>query len=444
MEQPRKFLLIDGNFFAHRTLHGMRVVNKNITLDTDEEMRNFNNALIISFNSIFENFCNENYRVIDQIIMVFDHNSWRKGIEQFKPYYIDLLEKSLGKKMTYGYKENRNEMKEESDINYENFDFCVDQFREYIAKLDTIPLFWIKGAEGDDNLILLKERLLQENPDNKMIIFCTDGDLKQLLHIDENSKEDSVILFRNIVSKIAPNGEFVLSRPFFLNCTKEQSVFDAFLTKQDNYFNLCKDTLFKINLKDKSNRANLERQYHADIVVGTPYLTLLVKIFVGDKKDNVLPILRWANSKNTGFFSVTETALIKAFDECLMTFNEESAIKIFNDRTSLTNLIYTLIDNTKQKWLLEDKHKHLINEIGKHFSHNRKILTITHSEYIPSNVVSSFNLEFEKQRHKFDIRLTKQLLGNVMKQDFVDSKGIIATSLPSINVDDLPSELKGI
>jgi hypothetical protein len=34
----KRFLCVDGDFFCHRALHGIRMVNKNITLDSVDEM----------------------------------------------------------------------------------------------------------------------------------------------------------------------------------------------------------------------------------------------------------------------------------------------------------------------------------------------------------------------------------------------------------------------
>ena len=85
----KRFLCVDGDFFCHRALHGIRMVNKNITLDSVDEMNNFNKTLITHVHSLFNNFVNEHHQLIDQIIFVFDNKSWRKRIEANRPYYLE-------------------------------------------------------------------------------------------------------------------------------------------------------------------------------------------------------------------------------------------------------------------------------------------------------------------------------------------------------------------
>lgn len=434
--KAKKFLCIDGDFFCHRAIHGMRILNKDITLDSNEEMNNFNKYLINSLHTLYNTFINEHHELINQIIFVFDNKSWRKNLTPVKPYFLE------NDNITpINYKENRVALKKESDINYDNFAFCKREFIETLEKSEIIPVFNFDGAEGDDLLIMLKTQLLIKNPDNKMIVFCTDGDLKQLLYKDDtiNQKPDSVILYRNIRSNSAPEGEFVISDELFESLYGKRDEFgrediiDAFLRASNdeidsNYF---KNILFKINFKDNSGKASFNREPGNGISIATPTLTLLSKIILGDKKDNVFPIFRWKTKTGNSFRNVNETHLINIFNELNYKFNDNSALIIYNDKLLLTKLLYSLREEVKQNEID-------IQLIGKHFSHNRKILDIRNINYIPEDVINKFIHIFNNFYDKklFEINLTKELISKI-KTDYSDSTNILSKSLP-----DLPDELK--
>lgn len=434
--KAKKFLCVDGDFFCHRAIHGMRITNKEITLDSNEEMTNFNKYLINSLHTLYNTFINEHHELINQIIFVFDNKSWRKNLTPVKPYFLenDNVTPIL-------YKENRVSMKKESDINYDNFSFCKREFIETIEKADLFPVFNFNGAEGDDLLIMLKKQLLIKNKDNKMIVFCTDGDLKQLLYNEEeiNQKSDSVILYRNIRSSAAPEGEFVISNELFelLYGKRDEfgreDIMDAFIRASNNEIdsNYYKNLLFKINFKDNSGKASFNREPGSGVSIATPTLTLLCKIILGDKKDNVFPLFRWKTKTGNSFRNVNETHLINIFKELEFKFNDDSALKIYNDKLLLTKLLYGLKDEVKQNDVD-------IQLIGKHFAHNRKILDIRNTNFIPDEVNNKFIEIFNKfyENNLFQTDLTKELISKI-KIDYSDSTNILSKSLP-----DLPDELK--
>lgn len=433
MNTAKRYLTVDGDFFAHRALHGIRLQNKNVTLDSAAEMKNFHHAIINSLHNLYEVFKNHHHNLVDQIIFVFDHHSWRKQITPFKPYY---LEKEPAETLSIGYKENRGEMKKKSEINYDNFELCKDDFRELLIGKKIFPVFFVNGCEGDDALCLLKQKLLEENKDNKMIVFCTDGDLKQLLDVDEDTKSDAVILYRNIKSTVAPEGEMVISRDLFDSLYGQQDMLSSFLSAtstEGNSFETYKNTLFNVNFKDQDKRANYKRSPGEGISIGTPYLTLLSKCILGDKKDNIFPIFRWKTLNGKQLRNVTEKHIINVMvDDMKLTFNEENCKMIWNSKPDLTQLLFGLLAETKQN--LDENCD--IQKVGKHFVHNRQLLNIISSQYIPVDQVSKFNLAFEEQMDLIDKNLSNEELASI-KYQTTDSTNILAQSLP-----DLPDELK--
>lgn len=434
--KPKTFFTIDGDFFCHRTLHGMRMSNKEITLDKASEMANFSKALINSVTSVYNVFRNEHHKLFDQMVFVFDHHSWRKDVEPNRPYYL-----SGDVETPIGYKDNRISMKADSEINYDNFKLCKEDFRNFLNEINIFPSFWFKGAEGDDLLTMFKAKMLAEHPDNKMIVFCTDGDLKQLLYKDEglSQKPDSVILFRNIKSGACPEGEFVVSEELYeqlygkRDSLGKEDVLDMFLRATNDEFDetYYKNSLFNINFKDGSGRANYTRTPGAGVSIATPTLTLLTKMVIGDKKDNIFPIFRWKTKTGTSIRNVTENNLIKVFNELDLKFNDTSAQKIYTDKTVLTKMLYSLRDEVNQESID-------IQAIGKHFVHNRKLLDIRTIQHIPVDVYESFDAQFKNAMSSglLETDLTIELISK-LKQDNVDSTSILSDSLP-----ELPDDLK--
>ena len=129
---------------------------------------------------------------------------------------------------------------------------------------------------------------------------------------------------------------------------------------------------------------------------------------------------------------MTETNIIKCLNDLDFKFNDKTCLSIYNDKSILTQLLYGLRDEVKQSEIN-------IQLIGKHFVHNRKILDIRTINYIPNEIYTKFEMEFEKFKLDgiLETNLNQQILSK-LKQDFSDSTNILSQSLP-----DLPDELKG-
>lgn len=406
-----RYLLIDGDFFCHRGIHGMKTINQNITLDTNGEMINYEKHLVNSFRTLIRVFNNDKRNLIDNVIFVFDNFSWRKSITPIKPYYINDDTTPIN------YKENRKEQKEQSDLNYDNFSICKSNFIEKLKEIKSIAVFNVQGFEGDDALLMLKEKLFK--PDNSCLVFCTDGDLKQLMYSDiENPySPEYFMLYRNIKSSAAPEGEFVISKEL---CDKLYStdIVNSFLNATD-LSKLYFENLFNISLKDENSI--VKRTKGMGISVASPTISLLIKIICGDKKDNIFPIFRWY-TKTGSIRNVTERMVQVAFEELDFKFDEVGAQEVYNDKIKLTQLLYTLRENTKQDDID-------IQIIGKHFAHNRMMLDIRKSTYISDELKSKFNSEFESQKSLIENKLNFNTI-NLLKEDYTDSTNILTQSLP--------------
>ena len=373
----KNILIIDGNYFGHRLLHGMRGSAKEITLDSLEEQANFASGLNNSMLNIYASFNNEWHTLLDNIVFVFDNESWRKTIPGFRPYYItiDSAEK-------IGYKDNREDLKAESNINWDNFNKLMNEFYERLNPY--IPCFRVVGCEGDDAFLLLRDHLKDE--DIKLWLFATDGDLSQLVN-------QKTLLFKNVSSKVSPDGEYYISEQTYSAIFNQKVDMLSLLSKPQpnrlHYFDM-----FKVQLNGGRARSQAERKPNVNIFVAEPLLTGLIKTICGDKKDNVFPLFRWVkNGKN---YKVTEKMLgdvwkLNGFGELC----EATAVKFFLDKniqiTTLVGLIMKAQSNQ-----IEKIDKQMVLD---HYRHNLKVI-ILRKENLPEHVKTLFVGEFLLKKDK--------------------------------------------
>lgn len=360
----KRYLLIDGNYFAHRAIHGLRISQPDFNLTTIQQMNNFESLLNDSFINLFKSFNNGYHELLENIVFVFDNKSWRKSIEPIKPYYISDDTK-------LGYKDNRKEQKEESEIDYDNFNLTIENFQNKIKS--QVPVIHFNGGEGDDALLLLTNKFSEQNIET--IIFATDGDLKFLVN-------KNTILLRNSKSKELPDGEFIISTYLHSKLFAEKSILEKFTqTNLDTQFY---DLLFSIDVTNggvvKSNKI---RKIGKGISLTDKYKNLLVKVICGDAKDNIFPLYRWRNPKDTMNMKVTETMLKKAFEMSLYDFDEKTVKKAFSEGKLMAQILINLKTVTKQTNVD-------LKSIVLHYQHNLRMNKL-HIECLPEYVIENFN-----------------------------------------------------
>jgi hypothetical protein len=372
----KNIMVVDGNYFGHRMLHGMRSKNKEFTLDTLQEQSNFSAGLNDSMLNIYSSFNNEFHTLLDNIVFVFDNESWRKTIPGFRPYYID--EMSTEK---INYKDNRQELKDDSNINWDEFDRLMNEFNDRIK--EQLVTFRVLGCEGDDAFLLLRECVA----DIEVVLwmFATDGDLQQIVN-------NRVLLFKNINSKVSPEGEFYMSPSVYRVLFEEKQDMLTLLSQprpdRTYWFDM-----FKISINGGRSRSQMERKAGVSLHVAQPLLAGLSKTICGDKKDNVYPILRWIkNGKN---FKITEKMVEDVWKGMGLEWCEVSANKFFLEKETQIGTLVGIINKCQPNHSAPiDKEKVLA-----HYKHNLKIIMLR-KEYIPENVKQLFNDEFARKKDK--------------------------------------------
>jgi hypothetical protein len=415
----KRYLLVDGNYFAHRCIHGIRISQPDFNLTNSQQIFNFEASLNYGLINLYKSFNNDYHNLIDNMVFVFDNKSWRKDVkyevlsvtneptgifDYFKPYYIndDTL---------LGYKENRKADKEESDIDYDAFNLCIENFRNKIKPV--IPVIHFEGGEGDDALLLLTNNLKDQKIES--IIFATDGDLKALVN-------EYTILLRNVKSKELPDGEFIISNHLNKLLFSEKTIEQRFteLDIYSSYYNL----LFNIDVSSGgSSKSNKIRKINSGITVTDPNKNLIVKVICGDKKDNILPIIRWDKGERN--FKVTEVMIKKAFEMSLMNYDEKSVREAFEDKKIMSSILTNLRVITKQN-------NAPLNMIAKHYNHNLKMNKLS-IDVLPNYVVDNYSKNFNEISELIykDLLITDiEKLGlQISKQD--SAKNLIVNSVPT-------------
>ena len=319
----RRYLIVDGNYFAQRVLGATK-----FTLTNDKEKLQFEKELYVSLINLWQVFRNRG--LIDQILFCTDFGSWRKQVEPFKPYWME-------EKIPIGYKEQRVEKKEKSPIDYDAFYSIYQKFVDDIKRLGCV-VFKTAGLEGDDNISLLSN-YFRQNDNMRGIIFATDGDLEQCVN-------DNVILFKNVRSKEAPNGEIVMSLRTYTNSYEtNESVESVLLGNQseiDWIRNVC-----KVVIGDLNGLSKIERQINKGLKISKPFKTLFVKSFAGDKKDNLFSPISWKSQTGSVRYGITEKIISATFDRIMKSFTEQSCLEIMNSPFEFNNFIHHMINCSK-------------------------------------------------------------------------------------------------
>ena len=407
----RRLLLIDGNYFAQRVLGQVNMGDSENNLITEIEQQNFRQALNNSLINLYKTFNNESTNLIDQIIFVCDCGSWRKDVKPFVPYYL-----KDDKDTPLGYKEQRKAVKEESPIDYDNFYKIYNDFTENIK--DKVVLFKINKLEGDDELMLLVNKL-SKNSNIFSTVFCTDGDLMQIVR-------DNVVLMRNIRSKDAPNGEFVLTENTYKKIF-EQSAMDALLggAFDNSYFK----NLFAIQIGSIDGKNKVERKLDRGISLATPFKTALVKSVAGDKKDNIFSLLSWKAKTGTRSYHITEKYIEKALQVHGYDLSEINCQKILSSKETLFNLLLSLKEVTKQNDVE-------LTDMAYHLKHNLKINMLS-VKNVPEELRNEFDKLFEENSDKiFNEKLNENNLMTLYKEVNYNPKNkgkdVLKDSIPEI------------
>ncbi|KAA6388048.1 MAG: hypothetical protein EZS28_016424 [Streblomastix strix] len=196
------------------------------------------------------------------------------------------------------------------------------------------------------------------------------------------------MLFRNIRSKEAPNGEFVLS-PIMYDLIFNKPVKQTLLNTGDTQY---WHKLFGITIGCLDGSVRQTRELNKGIDIAEPAKVSLIKIIGGDDKDNVFSIFSWDASTGTRTYGVTELQIKKAIDMCGWEFNNTGCRTVFDNYSNLQVFV-----NLLRKVIKQEKVNLKDNRILDHIKHNMKMIILS-PKFLPEELVNEFEVEWDKKK----------------------------------------------
>lgn len=152
-----RYLVIDANNMLYRAYHGA------MDEDVDTTISRCHHSALLTMNTIFKKY------KADDIVLAFDHSSWRK---------IYTSDKNPDRVTHEKYKGGRRKNKTESELaRLKVFDQHVTEFYEMMKEHTSMIVLRKKHLEADDLIACF----VQGHPDDKHIVLSADKDFLQLL-----------------------------------------------------------------------------------------------------------------------------------------------------------------------------------------------------------------------------------------------------------------------
>ncbi len=214
--------------------------NENLT----EEAKDFFRGFFLTFLS---NIMLPYKNVLTHVYIVLDNDSWRK-------YYTNKFCNRNPQLDPFEYKGNRKKTKEKKTKTFKLFNLFIDQITPDLSELDGITILSVRGAEGDDLIAYLSDKLNDHN-----IIWSGDMDLTQLL-----KREDKVtfMVTPKRPKKDVKNVYIPINKDVGLNLSNNMLEFNNIIS----FF-------------------QSKREY--DVIESDFNIEFLVKIIHGDRGDNI-------------------------------------------------------------------------------------------------------------------------------------------------------------
>ena len=309
-------ILFDSSFLLHRNLFSLANNASGRFFDDPQDEALFVKKLIEDINSIVAIFPKS---MMGKLIWAKDSRSWRK----------DLIER-------ISYKGTR--VKDETKVNWDEFHRVSNEFAEVITNCGFIVSAEPK-AEADDLLYLWSQHFLANGESS--IIVTSDRDLNQCVAYDGNE----IVCIYNPMFKV---------RKFTFHKDLHGSNLSKAASDIDGLFTMGEETSAEKIIKISS-------QYEQDFV--DPLQISIVKVFEGDKGDNVPSALQWKKTDSSGnekTFSFTPRMVEKLMTDIGysnkvmndLRFNEsfrkklaKNAIEISNQQLDVDEVSQRILDN---------------------------------------------------------------------------------------------------
>ena len=327
MKLGKHTLMIDGNYFVYSRLYVMPR-SKGILLGDEKEQAQFLRKLCIDFASEVRKM----RPFIDQVVVAVDSKSWRK----------DLFPEAE-------YKGTRTQS---DSVSWESVYEIYEEFKIIVAKKGVI-VEQISGAEADDILFAWSTYLNAQG--KNCIVWTGDRDLIQL--VDYSKATDGYTLwYYNTKKKLITFEGF--------NSMMAQDIDDRTEDNDDLLFNLASKTAFlekmRMDVSDWIKKNGIEvEEINCDHFI-------FQKILMGDKSDNIKPVISWNKGGRT--YGISQKHADKILEQYLKEEKEFIIDHMFSEEQieKIADIAYRVVGNSSK------------SQIKTRFNQNLDIMLLHH------------------------------------------------------------------
>lgn len=349
MKVGKHTLLIDGNYFVFSRLFVLPKPKSGKLLGDDKQRAQFMRKLSIDFASEMRKLRG----FVDDVVIAVDSKSWRKDL--------------------YPEAEYKGTRKQKDTVDWKSVYAIYEEFQE-IMKTHGVTVHQIAGAEADD--VLFGWSTMLNDRGKSCIVWTGDRDLIQL--VNHSAANDAhTIWYYHTKKKLCVY-------PGFINDMQKSAAQD--MDTDDMLFNMNGHHMHRDNYQDsilewiKANKINVE-EIDCDKFIFT-------KILVGDKSDNIQPVVTWQKELKNGnlrTYSITDKIANRAFDQFTKEHKDFTIDYLFSSEQKdiLSDIVYRVTGHSN---------KNLIK-----VSLNRNIeLMLLHTRTIPNSIQKAIFQAIEK------------------------------------------------
>ena len=383
----RYTLIVDGNYFLHKTLFISGKIKRKGSLNFIDEPDKDSDLLA---NKLATDFAYEVRRfspILDGIVYCIDSSSWRKD------YYPTTNTNDLASSGSY-----KGTRKKDNTINWKAIYDLHDKFANALKTLG-VTVSRVDGAEADDLIFSWSSYLNMNN--RNALIFSGDNDLIQL--VCNNEANGTNTLYYNKFAKTMYTFENFEN---WLSTSDVQSV-DIFNQPLD----LTSNT--KVALTNVLRGIKIKEMNTLEFV--------FKKILTGDSGDNVSPLYQFKKTDKSGkvrVFNITDNKATKILNE----YEKDNGS--INETTFFSsNSISEVCSITKQQLKINDRTlDHLIEK----YEANRNLMYL-HNGALPPSIMNAMLESIESSNHASIHNLTNINKENIVKPIVNDLKNLNQT-----------------
>ena len=383
----RYTLIVDGNYFLHKTLFISGKIKKKGPLNFIDDPEKDSDLLA---NKLATDFAYEVRRfspILDGIVYCIDSSSWRKD---FYPVANAL---DIAKSATY-----KGTRTKDNTINWKAIYDLHDKFAASLKQLG-VTISRVDGAEADDLIFSWSSYLNMNN--RNALIFSGDNDLIQL--VCNNEANGTNTLYYNKFAKTMYTFE---NFDNWLSTSDIQSV-DIFNQPLD----LTSNT--KLALTNVLRGIKIKEMNTLEFV--------FKKILTGDSGDNVSPLYQFKKTSKDGktrVFNITDNKAIKILDQ----FEKDNGTISENTFFNSDNISDICQIAKTQLKIMNTTLDQLIDK----YETNRNLMYL-HNGALPSSIMNAMLESIESSNHASIHNLTNINKENIVKPIVNDERNLNQT-----------------